>query len=144
MPSTIPVTHLAALSQSLYTGTENTVPAGYVRINSLDSARTDFRNTGMTAATFLSPDGQVVVVFAGTDSRAPNAAAMAHADADIIDRVTSNSTLRAAAGYLAAQARTYARRRLSTRVRRMQPRAVARKTQPKILPTKCKTRDICP
>jgi hypothetical protein len=44
----------------------------------------------------------------------------------------------------AAHRCTYQPRRLSTRVRGMQPRAVARKTQPKISPTKCKTRDICP
>jgi hypothetical protein len=43
-----------------------------------------------------------------------------------------------------AHARTYPRRRASTRMRGMQPRAVAGKTQPKIPPTKCKTRDICP
>jgi hypothetical protein len=44
----------------------------------------------------------------------------------------------------AAHRRTYARRHLSTRVRGMQRRAVARKTQRKISLTKCKTRDICP
>jgi hypothetical protein len=43
-----------------------------------------------------------------------------------------------------AHRRTYARRRVSARVRGMQLRAVARKTRPKISPTKCKTRDICP
>src|SRR5947209_11704296 len=43
-----------------------------------------------------------------------------------------------------AYARTYPRRRFSTRISGMQPRAVARKTQPQISPTKYKTRDICP
>jgi hypothetical protein len=44
----------------------------------------------------------------------------------------------------AAYRRAYPRRRFSTRVRGMQMRAVARKTQPKIPQRKCRTRDICP
>jgi hypothetical protein len=43
-----------------------------------------------------------------------------------------------------AHRRTYPRRRVSTRVCGMPPRAVARKTQRNFSPTKCKTRDICP
>jgi hypothetical protein len=43
-----------------------------------------------------------------------------------------------------AHRRTYARGHLSTRIRGMQARAVARKTQRNFSQTKCKTRDICP
>jgi hypothetical protein len=114
-----------------------------------DTARVD-RTLNLVELPIVAENAQSINNLSASEAAARlNTPAADGSNALLESARTVTTEINAAGGFVelpdrAAHRRTYARRHLSTRVRGMQRRAVARKTQPKISPTKCKTRDICP
>jgi hypothetical protein len=122
---------------------------GEVMVIAGDTARVD-RTLNLVELPIIAENAQSINNLSASEAAARlNTPAADGSNALLESARTVTTEINAAGGFVelpdrAAHRRTYARRHLSTRVRGMQRRAVARKTQPKISPTKCNTRDICP
>ena len=97
MASNVSVVDLAGLSQGAYTGQAGNVPAGYQL--QADLSRTD---GAMTAQTYMSSSGNIVVVFTGTDRQAANSSQQLAVDRQIVqaDKNGVESALAPATAYL--------------------------------------------